>query len=193
MNELIIFIKDHPHCTKWRCTTCGGLWSFIFDFDRWLVDQQVNLVDLLLDLEPSDLFDIPEWPVFLDLVLEKVPKEAKDDLKRAWQSNLGRFLEFDIIGIRHFKSGSFDPCIDTSWFNLCRDAILYGIQREEKQGKEIEDCLRFLGPYTDQYPEFLEMKQYLVTRQQAAELYQRQHEQAEKAGKKQKNRHGILI
>jgi len=74
MNELIVFIKDHPHCTKWLCTTCGGLWGFIGDINRWLVGQQVNLVHFLLDLEPGDLVDIPEWPVFLDLVLERVPK-----------------------------------------------------------------------------------------------------------------------
>jgi len=77
LNEIVLFLKNHPHCAKLVCTTCGGLFGFQQDLDLWLVQDKPDLASLINRLTIKDLEGVQDWPIFLEQIIDRIPEEMR--------------------------------------------------------------------------------------------------------------------
>jgi hypothetical protein len=80
MNEIARFLRQNRRCTKFTCTTCGGLLAFHQDLNDWIEQTQPDLFNLVNSLTIGELDDIKNWPIFVNIIIHRIPDAEKQQL-----------------------------------------------------------------------------------------------------------------
>lgn len=142
-------ILRHKGCTKFVCTTCGGLIGFRNRISD-LIEKDLDINKLLCKLDPFSITTIENWDVYLrQLMIASNFSALKDNLYDAWKVHLGKIPDFDLFFLSCFETDHrYVPEVDAVWIDKCAG---YVISREDVDG--CKQLLGFLGTDKYLYPE----------------------------------------
>jgi len=116
MNKIVEFIKDHPHCSRPGCTTCGGLLGFTYDLERWDLAKSPELISWVRAIKPDEISQVQNWPDFLPLVLHLIPESDRESaIFPFWLDSIGQDPEYDLFVLRHSPKNWYEPGRDEDW------------------------------------------------------------------------------
>lgn len=139
MNKLAEFLHEHPHCTKFAYTTCGGILGFNVDLNQWLVQETDDLFGLICDMEPNVLKDIKDWPVFLKEIYKRCGNKQQNEIGvlQYWREHLGEDIHYDLFAIQHNGGEIFNPESDGAWLPKLVNEV---INRPDENNIDSRNC-----------------------------------------------------
>lgn len=156
MNELLIFIKEHPHCTQLFCTTCGGLSAFRYELNQWINNFPIDLVNHLRKIQPNELLDIDSWQIYLDQIMQLVPENQRfNTVYPDWFSNLNKNFLYDFFALRFAPIWFFQKAQNEIWINEIIDTAI-----GKHMDREIQGLIHHLGKETHRFQNLVAYQEY---------------------------------